>query len=231
METKDFAFDIDFDSFKDYFLCKAFDVIGNGSYKAHVIKCKDNHDAWAVSMHKSISAVNECLRQLHILFQKIDFLPNQYLSLVSKDLLQTTSPPICSAELWGVCGISGLHTSECVNVVCSGRSVDTFTMHKKYFVFFKYFWFVLKLDHIIRSLMRYWIVEKQDEVTGMSKSEQCSHFSKTYNVEKYYTIFNASMKHVSESLLLYMEHYELLSPMQTLIENKKNEKKERKRKL
>lgn len=229
--SQDFDFYVEFDIFKDYFLCKAFDVFGNGSYKPYMIKCKDNHDPWAVCMHRSVSAVNECIRQLNVLFQRMDLLPNQFLSVVAKDVLHTTSPPSCGEKQWGVCGISGQHTNECVNIVTGGRGAEVLSIHTKYFTFFKYFWFVLKFDHVIRSVIKYWISQNENKLSGMTKTGQCEYFTQNYCFKKHHIVFNAAIKHVSQSLLIYMRHYESISPMQLLIQSKEEQKKQKKRKL
>jgi len=229
MGDNNFLYKVNYASFKNYVLCKAFDLIGGGTYKPYMIQCKENHDPWAIEMHKSINTVNECIRQINVLFHQIDALPNRFLSVMAKDILQTSSPPCFNAEIWGVCGISGQHTNECVNVVSSGRCTEVFTVHKKYFVFFKYFWFILKLDHIIRSVLRHWMSSNVSELSEMSKSEKCVFFTETFDIEKYHTVFNAALKHVSESLLLYVQHYESISPMQVLMQENTTEKKKRKK--
>jgi len=197
------------ETFTNFWLCKAFDVIGHGSYKPYVIKCKENHDEWAIKAHQACQKVAHNIKIINAHLQRIHTLPNMQLSVLCKDVISNTTPPCATEKQWAVCHISGEHTSECVQLLRSGgRHSETITIHKKIFDFLKQLWFVMKLEHIIRSIVRMWLERNAKQIQTKSIMEQCLLFQDTFkDIPKFHSFFTHAMSTITISLSTYIDHY------------------------
>lgn len=194
-------------TFSTFLLCKAFDVIGNGSYKQYIIKCKENNDQWAIDAHKCINTVLDYLKRILTLLHKMQSLPNVTLSNICKETVGNTTPPTTTGTEWGVCCISGEHSKDCVRLHRgSGRSNDTIHIHTKYFRFIKMLWFTTKIEHVIRSMTRHWLEQNAETLNNMSIAEKCTYFERNFkHIDQYFSFFSYAICHIEESfqVLLY----------------------------
>lgn len=204
------------DAFRTFFMCKAFDVIGQGTYKPYIIKCKENNDQWAIDAHRSINTVLDCLKRILALLHKIQSLPNVALSNVCKETVGNTTPPSASASEWGVCHISGEHSKDCVRLHRGGaRGNDIVHIHEKYFRFIKLLWYATKIEHVVRSITRFWLEQNSDGVADMSMAERCRHFEQHFrDTDKHFTFFSYATHYVEESFESYIQHYVFDVPLE-----------------
>lgn len=202
--------------FTDFFTCKAFDVIGGGTYKPYIIKCKENNDQWAVNIHFSNNVILDAIKSVIILLQQTQTLPNTRLNMILKEIVNNTTPPICVVLNWGVCHISGEHSKHCVKLIRHNtRLAETVCMQKKYFQFIKMLWYICKLEHIIRTITRHWIEQNSHTLKNLNTMEQCELFQKTFhNIEKHYFYFGKALNHVTKSFEAYIQHYVFEIPLQ-----------------
>ena len=79
---------MEFENFRDYIHCKAFDVIsGDGSYRRYLYQCVENQDAWALRMHESVTLVSAHVREFQLLVDRVRQLQTP-VARVETDLFQ-----------------------------------------------------------------------------------------------------------------------------------------------
>jgi len=80
------------DEFKNFFLAKAFDVVGNGSFRKHLARCKDVGDMWAVDMAASIQVMQGQIKEIVGAIQSMPQTPNKFHE-ICKDVMMSAQPP------------------------------------------------------------------------------------------------------------------------------------------
>jgi hypothetical protein len=167
---------ITYEAFKAFFCSKAFDVIGNGSYRSFLVRCRDNNDEWALQTHRHISAVTERIRGVTVLLTQLRRGPTSGLGIACKHIITNTTPPSHSACTWNVCQISGQHSADCVELTRSQhKTACPVYVHIKYIRFLHLLWFVCKIEHVIRNYTRHWLRDSK-HVDG-SVAVMCTRFS------------------------------------------------------
>lgn len=195
------------ETFERFFKSKVFDVIGNGSYKPYIIKCKDNNDMWAIDTYKAINIVSDTVKHVTSLLYRIQSLPNVSLSTICKEITCNTTPPMAMGNKWAVCFISGEHSKNCVRLLRGGvRCGDTVYIHEKYYYFIKQLWYVSKIEHVIRSITRNWL--DTHDVCDLNMVETCNLFETEFrDIRQHYDFFIHSMECVDRSLKTYIQHF------------------------
>jgi hypothetical protein len=210
IEPKDLR-EIDENQFKLFFFCKVFDCIGKNTYKQYVMQCKENNDEWAINVHSALSVVNENIKEVSVLFQIMQTLPNTSLSLISKDVVYNSTPPLSMGVEWSTCQISGQHSKRCVRLMKGvGRGAESVLVHEKYFKFLTYLWYVLKLEHVIRNVTRFWINEKMQHIDSSDVKAKCLFFENNFaDLRQYYISFNVSINFVHKTLIAHINHFSM----------------------
>ena len=196
--------ELTYEMFKSFVCTRAFDIIGNGAYKAYLVKCRENNDAWAVETHQHTIAVLEHIKSIVSTITQIRRYSASGLGMICKDVITNTTPPIHSGKVWNVCQISGQHTNDCVEVMRSQhKTIRTIFVHIKYVPFFNLLWYVCKIEHIIRNFTRQWLqtTEEANNDNELSMSKLCEMFSQQdTTLRTYFDAFNYGSSFVYESL-------------------------------
>lgn len=171
---------VTYEAFKAFFCSKAYDVIGNGSYRGFLVRCRDNNDEWALQTHRHICAVTERVRAVSALLAQLRRGPASGLGVTCKDIVTNTTPPAHSTCVWNVCQISGQHSAACVELTRSQhKNMHPVFVHIKYMRFLSLLWFVCKIEHVIRNYTRHWL--RSTTNIDSSIAAMCTRFSEVSN--------------------------------------------------
>jgi hypothetical protein len=147
--------------FKNFFLLKAFDIIGNGSFKKHLARCKDTNDMWAIEMNNDVQHMQAVIKEINVKVQDIPRTPNRIFE-ICKDVMTSAQPPVKM--------FAGTVTCTITKNICN-RCLDFSKIHKKdtnVFVdarfshFFLFLWYTNKIEYIIRSYVRHWVYSQTE---------------------------------------------------------------------
>ena len=50
--------------FEHFYLAKSYDVIGQGSFRKHLCKCKEAGDSWALEMNQGLGKIQATIKQI-----------------------------------------------------------------------------------------------------------------------------------------------------------------------
>lgn len=228
-EKKHTCTPLTYDMFSNFYLCKSFDIIGDGAYKSHLVRCRDNNDQWAVNTQRDINHVTENVKYIQLLLHKIQETPSCALAAICKDVITNTTPPTASSCEWGVCYISNQHSKDCVQISRPQmRSNGVTHIHVKYLDFINLMWYVIKIEHVIRSLTRHWIDKLGSEHASLSTGEICRLFESEQkdNIKKHFHAFQGGVRYVRESLLNYINHKDSNPPLALYVDESEDKKKE-----
>lgn len=209
--------EITYDVFKSFLCCKAFDVIGNGSYKTFLVRCRDNNDTWAIETHHNVQCVTEKVKGISSVITQLRRNSAYGLGAICKDLITNTTPPVFSSTNWNVCQISGQHTDSCVELLKSQhKTANPVFVHSKYMDFLNMLWYVCKIEHIIRNFTRQWLRVTEPHETGSERNiaEICQTFSEQEEAfTRLYKAFKYGSEYVKTSLKRYNEAMQGVAPL------------------
>lgn len=151
------------DQFKHFFLAKAFDIIGCGTFKKHLAKCKEANDPWALTMCHNIAKVQTIIN----LFQnEIKEIPNTPCNMfeICKDVMCSAQPPVKMFAGSAVCALTGNICTHCVDLSKIYKVTQNTYVDARFSTFFLFLWYTNKIEHVIRSYIRNWLDnQKKDQ--------------------------------------------------------------------
>ena len=155
------------EEFTDYFMAKAYDVIGDGAYRKHLRGCKDAGDAWAVSMHSSVQAVTSDMRQVAAVLANLSG-SCSHLASICHHVTVSAQAPIRLHVGSVMCSITRQLCPRCLNLSYNSKVHDCIYVHVRFCRFFMLLWYCYKIEYIVRCCVRAWIddhVQQNDETT------------------------------------------------------------------
>jgi hypothetical protein len=192
------------DEFRGFFLAKAYDVIGNGSYRKHLTKCKDSGDPWAVIMGAQLQAVQGHVRDIHNAVAAISTSPNNCLGDICRDVMLSAQPPIRLHAGCTTCSITGRKCMKCLDLSKTHKGHTHVYVDPRFCFFFMLLWFCNKLEYIIRSFTRTWLDSRNESETF--KTLCCSlQMDLEPSIVKMHKLFVIAKDHVVETLGRHVE--------------------------
>ena len=200
---------VSLEDFTDYFLCKSFDVISNGQYHRHVMKCKDSGDAWAVQQARACQTVLSSVKNLQVAVNGIAKKPIPNLYQICKDVMTSAQPPIKIFTGYTTCNITNIPSNKCIELSRTSRV----HVHPKLHTFFLWLWYCGKIDYIVRSIAKAWTEREGSE--GRSLREACEAFDRHIRarIPKFHQLYVKGEAHVLESIRLYNQIHHLAEPV------------------
>lgn len=189
--------------FKNYFLAKAFDVVGNGSYRKHLAQCKEVGDPWAVEMSNSVQVVQSQIRELVMSVQAMPQTSNK-LNEICKDVMMSAQPPIKLHPGCIKCCITGRMCLRCLDLSKTHKGNANVYVDARFCFFFMLIWFCNKLEYIVRSITRNWLdMQNSDE----SFQELCCKIQVEMQgqMAQMHKLFCMAHRHVLETLQKYSQ--------------------------
>ena len=80
------------EAFENFFLAKCYDVISNGQYKKHLVRCKDTGETWAVKMGADVQLVQSCINKVQSAVASMPHMGN-HLQEICRSVMNSAQPP------------------------------------------------------------------------------------------------------------------------------------------
>ena len=195
--------DLTLKEFRDFFLVKAFDVVGNGTYRKHLARCKEGGDPWAVEMSNSVQTMQAHIRDVVSAVQSMPQTPNK-LHEICRDVMISAQPPIKLHAGCVTCCITDKQCMKCLDLSKSHKSNTCVFVDARFCYFFMLLWYCNKLEYIIRSFTRTWLDARNEEETFQ---ETCNAILDDMNhrIIAMHKLFVLAKHHISTTLEKYSE--------------------------
>jgi hypothetical protein len=191
-----------FENFRDYIHCKAFDVIsGDGSYRRYLYQCVENQDAWAIRVHESVTLVTANVREFQLLVDRVRQLQTPVARVCTEVVTAMHAPTRVSPKL-SVCTITGAHCVNCIDVSRATKSDVPVLIHPRFHYFFLMLYYVHRLEHVIRSFAKSWLEHQDSEQTMAELTKKFT--AQTELFEQMFKVYNEGSRHVIDSLQNYL---------------------------
>lgn len=149
------------DEFRGFFLAKAFDVVGNGSYRKHLARCKEAGDPWAIAMGAQLQATQSHIREVHAAVTGMPPTANN-LNDICRDVMMSAQPPIRLNAGCVACSITGQRTLRCLDLSRAHKGNEHLYVDPRFCFFFMLLWYCNKLEYVIRCYTRTWLDGRED---------------------------------------------------------------------
>lgn len=200
---------VSLDDFRLFYLAKSFDVIGLGSFRRHVCKCKEAGDPWAVEMNAGVNRIQQAVRALQARIGQIPKPRNALLHQLCKDVMVGAQPPIRMYAGYTTCSLSGVSCNTCIDLTRPAKNSQHVHIHARFSHFFLMLWFCSKLEYVVRSCAKAWL-ERQVDREEKSFKELCEKFKDETDeyCRQLHGVLVRSYSHVGKTLDVLM-HYAL----------------------
>lgn len=150
-----------------YVKYKAFDVIGNGTYRRYVNNCKEKGDEWALSMMQSVTEVTSVVRGIQTLVNDLQTANKSGLHMLCQTVMENNTPPIEQNTVIAECSVSGKQKCQCIILKCKGRGAPCIMVQSRFGHFVLMLWTVFKMDLVIKTVTRDFLdsMENADDVS------------------------------------------------------------------
>ena len=203
------------EDFTHFFNARAYDIIGEGSFRKHLNSCKEARDEWAVSMSSGLQKVVSTIKAIHSLVAKLeDSYPK--LGKICRQVSLSAHPPV---KLHAGSVQCALTQQQCTNSLSlpSGSKNAPVLVHVRFCRFFMFLWFICKIEYIVRCFVRSWMQSSIVEKKSYQKTaEEVS--SLTPLITQLHSVFTKALDHVNSSI----ERLELCQKTSVIVTEKKN---------
>ena len=181
-----------------YVKFRAFDVIGNGSYRKYVNSCREKGESWAVRMQESVMQASSATKMIQQLVSDLQKANKTGLYLLCQTIIENNTPPIDQNTVISECSVSGKAKSQCIVLKCKGRGAPSITVQSRFGHFVLMLWTVFKMDLVIKTLTRDFI-DKLGDADEYTMADLC---------EKFVTN-NESITRLSHAMLHAIQHVKM----------------------
>jgi hypothetical protein len=188
-----------YETFSNFLNAKALDVISDGAYKKYIVSCREAGEPWAVQTHISVQQVQTVVRRMSRILVELQASGNSRLAQVCTAASNNINPPQEMQSGWHTCYVSGLRCQKGIVLHVQQRSDTQYMVHKRYQRFLLAFWFVSKIEQIVRNLARVWVDEKGS--TNATVKKLAEEFQQQHEyVRNIFSIFCYCSNHVETSI-------------------------------
>lgn len=198
---------ISLDVFRGYFLAKAFDVVGNGSYKKHLSQCREVGDPWAVEMTNSVQAVQNCIKEIAASVQCMPQTSNR-LHEICRDVMMSAQPPIKLHAGCVTCSITGRQCMRCLDLSKNHKGNSQVYVDARFCYFFMLLWYCNKLEYVVRSFTRTWLDSRSLDETFQDVCRKMQEDMEG-QVASMHRLFVAAHAHIASTLAHYSSAHKL----------------------
>ena len=153
--------EIALEEFRQFYLAKSYDVIGQGTFRKHLCKCKEAGDPWAVEMNAGVTKVHQAVRGVQARVAHIPKPRNALLQQLCRDVMVGAQPPIRMYAGYTTCCLSGVSCNICIDLTRPAKNAQHVHIHARFSHFFLMLWYCSKLEYVVRSCAKAWL-ERQD---------------------------------------------------------------------
>ena len=192
---------ITFDDFRRFYLAKSYDVIGMGTFRRHLCKCKEAGDPWAVNMNAGAARVHAAVKAVQGRVANLPRPRNALIQQLCRDVMVGAQPPIKMFVGYTTCCLSNVSCNTCIDLTRPVRNAQHMHIHARFSHFFLMLWYCSKLEYVVRSCTKAWL-ERQDCRNELNFQEMCEAFTKETGeyCEQLYRMFVKSLEHVHKTL-------------------------------
>jgi hypothetical protein len=191
------------EQFRHFFLAKAFDIIGCGTFKKHLAKCKEANDPWAIAMCNNITKMQQVLNNLQ---NEIKEIPNSPCKMfeICKDVMCSAQPPVKMFAGATTCALTGNVCVHCLDLSKIYKVPQNTYVDASFGTFFVFLWYANKIEHVIRSYIRNWLDNQKKE---QNYTVLCEMIQKDLDdtILKMHKLFNRAYSHVMISVRRFIE--------------------------
>jgi hypothetical protein len=197
------------EDFRQFYLAKSFDVIGMGTFRRHLCKCKEAGDPWAVTMSAGMGRINQAVKTIQTRVSQIPRPRYALLQQLCKDVMVGAQPPIRMYAGYTTCCLSGVSCNTCIDLTRPAKNAQHVYIHARFSHFFLMLWYCNKLEYVVRSCAKAWL-EKQGDRGEVNYKRLCEMFQEDTDdfCDSLHGVFTRSFAHVSKTLDLLM-HFSL----------------------
>lgn len=201
--------EVSLDDFRHFYLAKSYDVIGQGTYRRHLCKCKEAGDPWAVDMNTGLARVHGQIKSVQARVASIHRPRYALLQQLCRDVMVGAQPPVKMFAGYTQCCLSGVSCNTCVDLTRPVRNAQHVHIHARFSHFFLMLWYCSKLEYVVRSCAKAWL-ERQDCRDEADFREMCEAFTGETRgfCEQLHQVFVRSLGHVHKTLDV-LAHYSL----------------------
>lgn len=204
------------EDFRQFYLAKSYDVIGQGTFRRHLCKCKEVGDPWAVRMSAGVNVVHVAVRHIQSRIAQIPKPRNTLLQQLCKDVMIGAQPPIRMYAGYTTCCLSCVNCNTCIDLTRPAKNSNPIHIHARFSHFFLMLWYCSKLEYVVRSCAKAWL-ENQSAQDPLNLDSDSTNFKSlcqifTEDTKEYcgqlHQIFTKCFDHVNRTLDVLM-HYSL----------------------
>jgi hypothetical protein len=194
---------VTYKEFKDFFLAKAFDVVGNGTYRKHLARCKDGGDQWAVDMSNSVQSMQTHIKDVASAIHSMPQTPNR-LHEICKEVMVSAQPPIKLHAGCVTCCITEKQCMKCLDLSKTHKSSSCVYVDARFCYFFMLLWYCNKLEYIIRSFTRTWLDTRSEDDTFQDICKAIFQ-EMAPRIDSMHKLFVAAKNHILKTLEKYAD--------------------------
>lgn len=190
--------------FEDYVLCKALDVIsGEGVYRRFLYQCAENAEPWAVRMQASVAVVVSSVREVQSLVERVRQQDSK-LGRVCREVTTSMHAPLSVAPGVGICSLTDTQSRGCIDVSRASKTDSPVLVHAKFQYFVLMLYFTHRLEHVVRSMTKWWLEEQEPDLTMAELTDLFSAQKDLF--AGMHSAFEAGFSHVTSSLRHSLTH-------------------------
>ena len=195
------------EEFQSFFNAKAFDVIGNGTFRKHLARCKDAGDVWAVDMSSHMQTVQAHVREVSSAVSAMPQTSNR-LHEICKEVMMGAQPPTKLHAGCTTCCITQRQCMKCLYLTRNHRGNATMFVDARFCYFFMLLWYCNKIEYIILSFTRTWLDTRDESETFQSQCEAIQS-ELADKIAAMHRLFVVSKAHVLSTLSHYEQNHRL----------------------
>ena len=192
---------VSLEDFRHFYLAKSYDVIGQGTFRKHLCKCKEAGDPWAVEMNAGLTKTCLAVKAVQTRIAQIPKPRHALLQQLCRNSMVGAQPPIKMFVGYTTCCLSNISCNTCMDLTRSTKNSQHVHIHARFCHFFLMLWYCNKLEYVVRSCAKAWL-ERQDARDGANFREMCEAFTKETeeHCKGLHQIFTRSQGHVHLTL-------------------------------
>lgn len=196
-----------FDEFQSFFKAKAFDVIGNGTFRKHLAKCKDAGDVWAVEMGNHMQSVQNHIKEITTIVTNMPQTSNK-MHEICKEVMMGAQPPTKLYAGCVTCCVTNRQCIKCLDLTRNHKGTTPVFVDARFCYFFMLLWYCHKIEYVMRSFTRTWLDARDEQETFKAQCEAIQ-VELRDNVHSMYRLFVIAKRHIMSTLRIYENNHRL----------------------
>ena len=148
-------------------------MISEGHFKKHLIQCRDRGDAWAVKMHREMTAITQSCRRVQTRIAGMHTTPQHaHWAAICRDVMASAQPPTRIYTGFCQCSLTGEALDYSLDLTRAGKNNKGVYVHLRFWHWYLFLWLISKIEYIIRSVSKQWIETAQEPRESQAEPDQ-----------------------------------------------------------